>query len=837
MAVKAAADFEKTIDAAGAVLGKTAAQMEPVRKLALQIGQDTKFGAQEVAAGIEELAKAGLTIEQITGGAARGVASLAAAAGDMKLEDAATIAVNAMKTFGLEANQLDHVADSLAGAANASTLEVEDLAVSMRYAGGTAKAMGVSIDEMNTVLAILGDRGIRGSTAGTSLRGVLLSLAPTSKKAAAMMKELGLITEDGTNQFFNAKGEMKSMKEVMQILGDATKNLSEQQRVQAFNVIFQRRAMASALFMAEAGAKGFDQYADAIGRVSATEVAEAKLDNLAGDIEKLKSNIETLLITAGTPFQEQLREWTQSLTKLVQAFADLPEEQQKTIMKTLAYAAAFFTAFGAMSIFIGQVLKWIALAKQIAGAMKWISSFVSFTQILGKLKFALFAVRYAIQGSLIPAIQSLWAVMLANPIGLVIAAIVAIGAGLFILYKKWEPFRKLVDQTWQDFQVGWDLILNFARDLREKLGGAVSAVASFFVGVGRAIAGFISFMASIPGQVVAFISRIPELVVEFLGKAVHEISQMPERVAGALAFLLGFILQSIAKSFMTFVELGHSAIESIVGFFQKLPGRVITFLDELWDGGWDRFFRFRAMALEFIKDLVEGVIEWFRLLPGRVITFVNQLWDETYANFMRGKDLAIEVVKQWFNNTLQFFKDLPGNVIAAVNSLWDLLWQTMHGIGYRAYDGIKAGFDALLSFIKGLPRQIIDALSNLRTELFNKLKSIGESAWEGFKKGLFGSPKTKIEYALMDLLAYTKGFNYDMGSEMAKLHSMTFDKFGPSVVPAMAMAGAGAGVGAAGGGVTNNNYNDDIKVTGADQKTSMEISKDIMYQKRVRLYT
>lgn len=856
VAIKAAADFEKTISAVAAVLGATDKQMDAAREAALKLGTTTKFSAQEIALGMEDLAKAGLTMDQIIGGAIQGASALAAAAGDMKLDVAAEIAVNAMKTFGLSSDQLTHVADVLAGAANASTLEVDDLAVSLRYAGAVAKTVGLSIDETATALAILGDRGIRGSTAGTSLRGVLLSLNPTSVKAGKAMKELGLITEDGANKFFNAKGEMKSFGEVIQILQEHTKGLTEQQRNSAFNIIFQRRAMASALILAESGAKGFDEYAAAIQRVSATEVASKKLDNLAGDITILKANIQSMLITAGTPFQEQLRGWTQGLTKLVQGFGKLTPETQKTIMKTLAYTGVIFTAIGATNIIVGQTIKFVAQMIQLGKALQFVVSKMGVIALFEKLKFALFAIRYALVTQVIPAVWSFTAALLANPIGLIVVAIVALVAALVLLYHKWEPFRKIVDQLWQDFQVGWDILLGFSQMLRDKLGGAIDWVGKrigvmvawvkknwdlllmVFTGplglivvvVRRFGDDIVNFFQALPGRVVGFIS-------DMLGWIVHQFSQMPERVAGAIGFMIGRVIKLTVEWQIKMFELITAIIEGVVGFFQKLPGRVIAFVDKLWDDAWRRTFEFKTKAIQLVGDMVEAIVNFWRELPGRVIGWVDQLWDSTWAAFFRGKDIVIQAMSDMAGSVVHWFSTLPERIGPWVQSLIERLFTMFHNIRYDITNAIRMAIDEVIDFFMGLPTRIWTALGNLGERLFNKMKSIGTSMWEGFKNGLFGSPKTKIEYALMDLLEATRRINTEMGGEMAKLHNMTFNKLGTNpVATANLMAtGTGGPLPSTAGGNSNTYEGDKISIDGRPDKGAVQVAQEIMWKKRIRI--
>lgn len=848
LAITTAANFEKTISAIGAVLGADPLQLGAIRQQAMQLGKDTVFSAKEVAEGMEELAKAGLTIEQITGGAATGMTNLAAAAGNMGLDRAAVIAVNAMKTFGLNANELDHVANSLAGAANKSTLEVEDLAVSLRYVGGTAKAMGANIDEVNTVLAILGDRGIRGSTAGTSLRGVLLSLTPSSKKAAAMMKELGLITADGSNQFFNAKGEMKDMREVMQILGNATKDLTEEQKVQAFNTIFQRRAMASALFLAEAGAKGFDEYAAAINQVSAADVAAAKLDNLAGDMEKLKSNIETFLIEGGTPFQEELRKWTQGLTNLVQRFGELDPATQRTIFRVLAYGAAAFLAMGSTLLVVGQVIKFVEMMIKLGKAAQFAAAKLNLLVMVQKLKSGFetlqIAALYGADGlrAAAAAAKAFAVSLLTNPVFLIIAAIIALGVAIFILYKKWKPFHELVDRFWQDFQTGWDAVVSWFGGIPKWFEDRWKDITNVFrQGVEWIKQNWDILLTVFTGPIGALVliwrrfgEDIVKVVSEFPGKVVDLFANMPERVAYWLGFLIGASLRLIIDWITLFNDLISSMIDAVVGFFKALPGRVIEVLNKLWDDAYARTMRFKDDFLVGIELLVNGVIGFFRDLPGNVISYFTQLWDDAYAEFFRGKDRLIESAKETVLGIVLWIATLP----ARLRVWWDAL---KHDTALAAAEfvlvmneRIRAGIETIVGFFRDLPSRIITLLESLRAQLLTKAKSIGNSMWEGFKQGLFGSPKTKIEYALLDLLAAAKRINADMGIEMSRLQSMTFSKLGdPAVSLGTALAG-GAAMGA-GSSISNQYQGDKIDIHGADQKSAQMISKEIMFAKRVRV--
>ena len=146
LAIKAASDFEHQMSGVQAVSGATATEMEKLRKKALQLGADTVFSAGESAGAMEELVKAGLTVDDVLNGAADATVALAAA-GEIDLPVAATIAANAMNQFNLAAQDLPHVADLIAGAANASAIDVSDFGLSMQQAGVIANLVGLSFDD------------------------------------------------------------------------------------------------------------------------------------------------------------------------------------------------------------------------------------------------------------------------------------------------------------------------------------------------------------------------------------------------------------------------------------------------------------------------------------------------------------------------------------------------------------------------------------------------------------------------------------------------------------------------------------------------------------------
>lgn len=311
------AKFDKQMSEVKAVSGATVEEFAALREAALAAGAATVFSASEAAAGISELAKAGVKTSDILAGALRGALDLAAA-GSLDLATAATIAANAMNTFGLSGRDVAHIADVLSAAANKSAVGVEDLGLGLQQVGLVAAQVGLSLEETVGLLAAFGDRGLRGSDGATSLKTALLRLAAPLGEAQALMDELGI-------SLYDANGNMVDAVTIAGQLRAGLGKLSASERNAALSTIFGSDAIRAANVMYELGADGLQDYIDAVDdQGAAARVASEKLNNLAGDVKFLTGSLETLFITSGSGASGGLRFLVQELSALVGTIAKIP---------------------------------------------------------------------------------------------------------------------------------------------------------------------------------------------------------------------------------------------------------------------------------------------------------------------------------------------------------------------------------------------------------------------------------------------------------------------------------------------------------------------------------
>lgn len=342
----AAAKFEQQMSKVDAVTNTNAEGMKRLADAALEAGKATQYSATQAAQAEEELAKAGISVNDILSGGLRGSLALAAA-GSLDLAESADIAAKTMNMFKLKGADVSHIADVLSASANKSATDVHELGMALKMGGLASSAAGMSLEETVGTLSAFADRALVGSDAGTSLKTMLMFLQAPSEKAAGLMRELGIEAYDAGGNFI---GTAKLAGVLQRQLG----GLTQEQRNAALATIFGADAMRAANVLFSVGEKGIRDYTDAVNdHGAAAEAAAKKTDNFLGDLERLQGSLETMAIESGSGANSGLRVITKALQAVVDQFGMLPGAVSGTATVlvgltgvTLLAAAAFIKMRG-----------------------------------------------------------------------------------------------------------------------------------------------------------------------------------------------------------------------------------------------------------------------------------------------------------------------------------------------------------------------------------------------------------------------------------------------------------------------------------------------------------
>lgn len=337
--IEAGKEFDKAMSQVAATMGKTMADVQAdvvtvgeftgnLRDFAMEMGATTAYSATQAAEALNYMALAGYSTTEAMQ-ALPNVLNLAAA-GSMDLARASDMVTDAQSALGLEFEEIEGFVDQLAKTASTTNTSVSQLGDAILTVGGTAKMLKGGTQELNQVLGLLADNGIKGAEGGTALRNMLLSLASPTAEAEQTLKDLGV-------SVFDAEGNMRSMQDVMGDLNAAMADMTSEQRTKAISNIFNKRDLKSVEALLGTQAERWDEVADAIDNAAgaAGKMAATQLDNWAGDVTLMQSALEGVMIHISDLFVPALRSLTQFATEALSGIAAFMQEH-KVIFDTIA---------------------------------------------------------------------------------------------------------------------------------------------------------------------------------------------------------------------------------------------------------------------------------------------------------------------------------------------------------------------------------------------------------------------------------------------------------------------------------------------------------------------
>ena len=729
-AVSSAADFEQSLNVMAQVSGATADQMATLQAQALEMGAVTSFSAGEAAQAQLELAKAGLSVNDIIA-ATPGVLDMAAAGG-MGLAESAEIAANAMNAFNLPASEMPNIANMLAAAANASSVDISDLAAAMKMSGAVFASNKQPMDDMVTALAMLGNAGLKGSDAGTSLKTMLLSLASPTDKAHKAMNAIGL-------SVYDASGNMRGFSDIMSDLSGITADMTDAERNNALSVIFGSDAIRAATIISRDYGESWDGISDALGDGSAAaNVAGARMRGMNGAIEYLKGSIDSFLIGAALPYLDMMGNFVRMTADGLTAIGSLPRPLMDAAVAfgaVLAAAGPVMLAIAGITAAIGFLLSPVGLL--VAGVAAVAAGFVLWQQNFGNVQGR----AAALAGMLKDMAENATGIdfdaigegvrSFGNYIGAVIEDGDYLNDWLTHLPESIQPaaeafgrFVAALGALWNTGDIG-----AFAQELRDMFPEAAAAVDGAVGGVATAI-------GEISDAITAFRDGnldVPELIWNIanaligdganyyvIRDAVNAIGAAWQSVQGAALAMWTWLQVAIPAAVEAMRSAWATAWPAIQEAFSAAWGTVsgglaaawtwlqvalpaaLGWLQSTWTAVWPAIQEATSAAWEAIQPALMAVWAWLQVALPAALAWLRSTWEAAWPAMQAAWDAvwtplsaAWTTVKAWLDATL------PA-ALTALKTAWEQTWPALQTASSTAWEGIKGTFDNLKAAFTGM---------------------------------------------------------------------------------------------------------------------------------------
>lgn len=343
--------------------GERFGQMEGIVR---NVGIQTKFTAPQVADASKFLAMAGFDIGAINN-AIRPIADIALI-GDNDLGQTADVVTNIMTGFGIMPHMVRRAADIMTQTFTMSNTTLMEMAEAYKYAGSLLARNGTSFEEATAAIGILGDAGIKGSQAGTTLRTLAINIAKPTAKQEEMWDSLR--QKYGISRY-NSDGSLKSMVDIFGQLSTANLKLAD------FAQLFHKTAASGASALTE----NVDKWNEIIQENFLSEgmskkLADAKKDTLQGLWAQLTSSFTEAGMQAFEDMQTPIRNMMKGAIEWLQSEEGI--NTIKRIGKTVRELMYTLLDFGK---------KLFGLYKQFEGVIQlWLQAQVKLTLILIPLR-------------------------------------------------------------------------------------------------------------------------------------------------------------------------------------------------------------------------------------------------------------------------------------------------------------------------------------------------------------------------------------------------------------------------------------------------------------------
>ena len=466
-----ASNFEDAMAKVSTIADTTEVPLDELEQAIMDLSNETGIAATDIADNVYNAISAG----QKTGDAVNFVSKSTklAKAGFTDSASALDILTTTLNAYGLEASEVGMVSDMLIQTQNLGKTTVGELASAMGKVIPTAKQNNVELEQLSAAYAIMTSNGIATAETTTYLNSMLNELGKGGTNVDKILREqtgksFAQLSEDGM-----------SLSDVLSMLKDHAA-----QSGQSFSDLWgsAEAAKAGAVLLGDSADNFNGVMQQMIDSTGSTDTAFDKLSTTSSKVKISVNELKNTVMDLGSEGLEALQPVIESVTAaiydLVQWFSGLSGGQKRAILTILALVAA-----------IGPAL--IAIGKIATG----VGSLMTLFSTLG--------------GTVLPALSAAFSFLAANPIVLVVAAIVAVIAIIKHLWDTSEEFRTAVTEIWSGIQEvfqGFDTWLSgiFATDWTEQFGVLGGVLNGFF----HTASGVWESIKQVFGGIVDFISGV-----------------------------------------------------------------------------------------------------------------------------------------------------------------------------------------------------------------------------------------------------------------------------------------------------------------------------------------
>lgn len=596
-----------------------------------------------------------------------------AKAGFTSTSTAVDVLTTAMNAYGEQAGTAEEISNKLVRTQNLGKTTVDELASAMGKVIPTASAMGVNIDNLTSGYVALTKQGIATAEATTYMNSMMNELGDSGTKLG------GVIKEKTGMSFQECMQSGMSLADVLQV----TKQYADENGI-AYNELWSSAEAGKAGLSILNG--GVEEFNNTVGIMASKtdDVGEAlnKLETPSVKVKKSLNQVKNAGIELGTTIMSALAPTLEKVTGLIEKattwFSSLDEKTKQNIATAMALVAGLSPVLMIIGKLVGSVSTVISIGTKVISVVKTIAV----------------------------GAKALWAILMANPIGLVIGLLVALVAGFVALWNNCEGFR----QFWIDL---WEVI-------KQKTSEVIEAIKTFFTDMWTKITEIFNSVKETVQSAWETIKNIVQvgvmLIAEILQTA-FELITLPfrfiwENCKEIVTNAWNTIKEKISNVLNTIKEIITTVWDAIKSVITPILNAIKTFISNTWNN---------------VKTVITNVLNTIK-------SIVTTVWD---------------AIKSKITTVLNAIKSVVTSVLNAVKSVFTSIWDSVKSKVSSVIEGIKSTISSGLNSAKSVVSSVLESIKSKFSSIWNSAKSIVSGAIEKIKSFMnfsWSLPKIKLPH-------------------------------------------------------------------------------------------
>lgn len=540
----------------------------------------------------------------------------------------------------------------------------------------------------NGKVDLMGWRSIE-ETMPASLQKVAKSFGIASGSTQELYQQLssGKITMKELNERFiqldgGANGFHKTALQATDGIGTAFKNMGTRTKIALANVLTGFNDMVKTLTGSSIGGN-INKMTSQFGNLGKT--GQQAFEGLGKELKPLTPAFKTLGEIIGIIFSsaattiKDVRSAISSLTSPLQNSSKFA----KPLNDALKGIASHKTALKAVGVIVGSI---------VAGLM-------AFGTVVGTVNL----VTKAIAG-LRAVMVLLNTTMAANPIGLTIGIVVALGAAFIAAYKQSKTFRDGVNAVVSGIKTGFS--------------AALSAVNSFFKTVGKFFTGQLGWEKAI--------SKEFSKIVDTIGKSLSKLGSTLKKIgkAAIMAFVYALALP---------VGIGITIMRPLVKGITSAISKLWPQVKKVWQNAWNGLVKIASAIWKPISKPIQAGLKLIQSLIMAGLKLISRIW-QNEVNFW-GHIISIvwNTIRKIVTAGMRALERIIEPVLKAISNVWNSTWNAISDFFGNIWNGMSKTGKKAFSGISDWFEDILDGISKKWSDIWNGIASTFSSIWDGIK--------------------------------------------------------------------------------------------------------